>query len=506
MNYLKIGKAVELEGKDRTIYRIFEILPAFLSVGTLLILIILSYYQPIFVAYFIILFDIYWLLLVIYLSIHLFYAYNRMIKNIKIDWGEKCRAQTGWEEIIHLVIFPTYNETAEVIMPSFQALINDGYPTEKMIVVLATEEREGESAARKADIIKKNFGDKFRNFLVTIHPDNIQGELKGKGANQAWAAKIVKEQLIDKENLDYGKIMVSVFDIDTIINKGFFYRLTHAFLTVEDPYHASYQPIPVYHNNVWRAPFFARVAAASNTFWQMMQQIRSEKLATYSSHSMTWRALNEIGFWSTTMVSEDSRIFWHCFCHYRGNYRVEPLYFPVSMDVTMDSSLIQTALNLYKQQRRWGWGAENIPYLIFNTYKNWTIYPKKFFLNRIFIQLYGFHSWATNALIIGAIGWLPMLLGGDKFNSSVLSNNLPVVTRTLMTVAMFGLVFSAIISSRLLPPRPAGTSIFKSASMLLQWLILPVSIIVFGTIPGLEAQIRLALGKYLGFWVTPKTR
>jgi cellulose synthase/poly-beta-1,6-N-acetylglucosamine synthase-like glycosyltransferase len=100
-------------------------------------------------------------------------------------------------------------------------------------------------------------------------------------------------------------------------------------------------------------------------------QIREESLVTYSSHSMTFVALEEIGFWSTTMVSEDSRIFWDCLLYYNGNYRVEPLYYKVSMDVTCDQSVWQTAKSLYKQQRRWAWGSENIPYLIFNTAKRW---------------------------------------------------------------------------------------------------------------------------------------
>jgi hypothetical protein len=120
--------------------------------------------------------------------------------------------------------------------------------------------------------------------------------------------------------------------------------------------------------------------------------------------------------------------------------------------------------------------------------------------------LYGFHSWATNALIIGVIGWMPMLIGGDKFNSSVLSTNLPLVTRSLMTLAMSGLVFSAILSTILLPRPPKKYGFFKYMLMLVQWITLPISIVLFGSIPGLEAQTRLMIKKPLGFMATPKSR
>ncbi len=524
MNYLKIGKAKELTGRDKILYRVLEILPGFFSWGVLLMLLIFSYFKPVQVAYFIIIFDVYWLLLVLYLGLHLIFSYRRMQKNIKINWKDKikslasrdkikvlpsdCLAKKGvvWEDIIHLIIFPTYNESLEVIRPSFEALLDDGYPPEKMIVVFAIEERGGREAKERARVIEAEFGNKFRNFLIIVHPGDIAGELKGKGANQAWAGRVVKEKIIDKEGLDYNKILVSVFDIDTIVSGGYFFRLTHKFLTSGNPYRASYQPVPVYHNNIWQAPFFARVAAISNTFWQMMQQIRQEKLATYSSHSMTFKALVDIGFWSTNMVSEDSRIFWHCFCYYNGDYRVEPLHFPVSMDVTMDKTNWQTAQSLYRQQRRWGWGVENVPYLVFNAIKRWKKMPKGKVIGRIFTQVYGFNSWATNALIIGVIGWMPLLLGGDRFNITVLSGNLPVITRTLMTFAMVGLVMSAIVSTLLLPKKPKKYGIGKNITMVLQWLILPFSIIVFGAIPGLEAQTRLMLGKYMGFSVTPKSR
>jgi len=524
LDYLKIGKASDLSGRDRRHYRWLEILPGGLSLLTLLVLIILSYFKPVWVAYFIIAFDVYWLLLVIYMAIFLISSYRKLKHGLKVDWRQKCldlknnpqeaapdslaRQGLAWEELWHLVILPTYNESEEILRTCLSALAHDNYPAARLIVALGIEERGGPEAAARAQKMAAEFSQSFYRFAVTVHPDNLAGELKGKGANQAWCVQQVKRDIIDELKLDYDKILVSVFDIDTIIQTGYFFALTYKFLTVSQPYRASYQPIPVYHNNIWKAPFFSRVAATSNTFWQMIMQIRQESLVTYSSHSMTWRALTEIGFWSTKNVSEDSRIFWHCLMHYNGHYRVEPIHYLVSMDVTCDQNIWRTARSLYKQQRRWAWGGENIPYLLFNAAKRWKNkdLDKGRIIGHIFIQIYGFHAWATNALIIAVIGWLPMLLGGDRFNSSVLSGNLPIITQNLMNVAMIGLFLSAIISALLLPKRPKDYTIWKNIKMTLEWIFVPVTIVIFGSVPCLEAQIRLMLGKYMGFWVTPKSR
>ena len=538
-DYLKIGKATELTGRDRKLYRILEILPGFLSVGTILILLILSYLEPVWVAYFIIAFDVYWLLQVIFWAMYLVSGFNQLKKNRKINWQEKCENLRvnnlldaavnkdvnassesvaakdkiplcdqgwSWQDVIHLIILPTYQEDISIIRSCLQSLINDGYPTAKMIVALGMEGRAGAEALERGRLIEQEFAAQFGQFIITIHPDGIAGELKGKGANQAWIAKEVRAKIIDAQKLDYDKILVSVFDIDTVVHPGYFYCLTYKFLTVASPYRASYQPVPLYHNNVWAAPFFARVASSSNSFWQIMQQIRPEKLSTYSSHSMTWKTLVEIGFWSTSMVSEDSRIFWHCLVHFNGNYRVEPLHYPIYMDTTMDRNFWVTAKSLYKQQRRWAWGSENVPYLMFNTIKKWKYINRRVMVDNIIVQIYGFYSWATSALIIAVIGWMPMILGGDRFNSTVLSSNLPAVTTWLMNLALLGMLQSAVISNMLLPRRPKGLGLWKNIMIILEWAFVPISIIIFGAVPCLDAQIRLMFGKYMGFWVTPKAR
>jgi len=526
INYLKIGKATDLVGRNRRIYRLLEIFPGFLSIFLLVMLTVMSYFQPVWVAYFIIAFDVYWLLLVIYMAIFLIVSYRRLQHGLTTDWRAKCEklkdnqidpeiaadslARQGifWDDLWQLIILPNVNESVDILRTALASLVTDGFPTRRLIVALAMEERAGAAARLRAQQMTEEFGDKFGHFITTFHPDSLPGELKGKGANQAWSAQIVKEEIIDRENLNYDRILVSVFDIDTIVEPGYFFALTYKFLTVTDPYHTSYQPVPVYHNNIWKAPFFSRVAASSNTFWQMIMQVRQESLVTYSSHSMTWRALVEIGFWSTTNVSEDSRIFWHCLMYYNGHYRVEPIYYKVSMDVTHDENLWKTAKSLYKQQRRWAWGGENIPYLAFNAWKRrknqdldkWKI------IGHLFIQVYGFNAWATNALIIAVIGWLPLLLGGDRFNSTVLSGNLPTVTQNLMNLAMVGLILSAVVSALLLPKNPKKYGWGKKIFMSLEWVAVPITIIVFGAIPCLEAQIRLMFGKYMGFWITPKSR
>ena len=117
-----------------------------------------------------------------------------------------------------------------------------------------------------------------------------------------------------------------------------------------------------------------------------------------------------------------------------------------------------------------------------------------------------FWSWATNSLLIFMLGWLPLIIGGEEFNATLLSYNLPLITRDLMTLAMFGLIISAVISTSLLPSKPSKYRVSKYLSMIFQWILVPFTIPIFGAIPGLDAQTRLLLGKYMSFWVTPKHR
>jgi len=122
------------------------------------------------------------------------------------------------------------------------------------------------------------------------------------------------------------------------------------------------------------------------------------------------------------------------------------------------------------------------------------------------IQVERTHSSSTNALIIFLLSWLPLWVGGQNFSTSILSYNLPRITSAILNIALLGLITSAIMSVILLPTKPPQYGKFKWLWMALQWLLFPINFIFFGAIPALDAQTRLMLGKYMGFWVTPKER
>jgi hypothetical protein len=176
------------------------------------------------------------------------------------------------------------------------------------------------------------------------------------------------------------------------------------------------------------------------------------------------------------------------------------------MDANVAPSFWRTIKNLYKQQRRWAWGVENVPYVLSGFSAKKISGGQK--LYRGFHLIEDFHSWATNALIIFVFGWLPVIIGGKNFNITLLSYNLPRVTSFIMTLASVGIVTSAVLALSLLPPKPQKFKIQHYFFYLIQWILMPLTLIILGSFPALEAQTRLMLGKrfYLDFWATPKSR
>jgi len=154
MDYLKLGQSTDLsDKKERFLYRFFETIPGLLAWVTLILIIVLSFTAPVWIAIFIIIFDVYWFIKTVYLSLHLRQAFKKLRHNLKVNWLEDLeklspeeyalKGVKSWQDLYHLIVLPCYQEGQEVVTATLEGLLRSAYPKNKMIVVLAQEERAG---------------------------------------------------------------------------------------------------------------------------------------------------------------------------------------------------------------------------------------------------------------------------------------------------------------------------------------------------------------------------
>ena len=498
-----------IQGRERGLQRFFEIVPGATSWMILIGMTMLAFCEPLVAAVIIIAFDLYWLLRLLYMTLFLILSYSRLSMEKGTDWMKKAKEldQPGelcLKDIVHLVIIPVSKETQEVIEPGIKSFVQGAFPSKQVLVVIALEERAGQEVKEGVKKTQEVYRRDFLDLLVAIHPDGIQGEAKVKGANTTFAAKRAAEYFLEKD-IPFEKVVASCFDADTVIDSDYFAALTYYYMASPERERASFQPVPVYNNNIWEAPGITRVLETGSSFFQLIEATNPEKLVTFSSHSMSFKALVDIGYWPVDMISDDSAIFWKAFIHYDGKYRVVPMYTTLSMDAVVAENWWKTVVNVYKQKRRWAWGVENFPIIMRAFLKNKKI---SFFnkMRHLFKLFEGHIAWATWAFLLTFIGWLPAIFAGREFTHTVFYYSAPRIAGTIFHLASFSLITSIILSICLLPKSREKHPVLMRIGYAFQWLLVPFTVIFLSALPALDAQTRLMLGKYMTFWVTDKKR
>ncbi len=421
---------------------------------------------------------------------------------LKKDYKNK-KEFLNWKDVYHVIMLPTVGETAEIIEPAIDAVDKACYPNDKIIILLALEEREAKTIRdEKVKILKDKFGKTFHDFIVTVHRVEA-GEMKCKASNATYAAKKLKKYL-EAEKIPLEHVVLSNFDCDTQIHPQFLAALTYEYVVSPNRLQQAYQPLPMYHNNLWDTIAPVRIIVTGSSFWHMVESMRPEHMVTFSSHSEAFKTIVDVDYWPVNVISEDSVIFWKAYDYFCGDYKVRPIYLPVSLDAVLSKSYMETIVNQYRQKRRWAYGIENLAMLA-RAFKDNKKIPFSKKIKYIWTMLEGHHSWATSPFILALLGWLPLIFGGDAFSELVLAHNLPYITRSLMTLALIGLIISMFLSFLIMPTKPVRYSKKKYLAMFFQWFIAPFIAPILGAAPAVDAQTRIMLGKYFGsFWVTPK--
>lgn len=441
------------------------------------------------------------------MSYRMIIGYRKFKYDMSLDWKEMLNdlvPVNDWRKIYHLVIVPTYKEDISILRSSLDSVARSLHPMENVIYVLATEERDKENAEKISKILEKEYEKKLGGFFTIMHPDNVPGEVKGKGPNITHACQKMVTYF-EKNNIPFENVIVTTMDADNMMDKKYLACLTYKYVSDPDPVHKSFQPLPMYFNNIWDVPVMMRSIAMGSSFWQIIVATRPSRLRNFSAHAQSLEALVQVDFWSKTTIVEDGHQFWRSYYRFNGNHEVVPMYTPIYMDAVLGDTLSETIREQYLQKKRWSWGVSDIPYVMEHTINNKNIPFIDRWANALI--LWEAHiSWSTTSIILATSSWLPLALN-PGFRSTVLAYNFPIVYSRLLLVAWIGMITTLVISTLLVPPRRGRKPVGR---IILDWIftpiVLPISSILFSAIPAFESQTRLMFGKYLEvFRVTKKS-
>ena len=480
--------------------RLLEILPGFASWNLILFLFWGGYFFPVFTAYFILAYDVYWVYRGISLSISAVTAHLKIRASEMVDWMAEAKGFGDWQKVRHIVLIMVASEPMEVYQKTIQALSLQTWPAKQLAVVVATEARYPQ-AAIEAQKLKTTLRKKFGAFLVTVHPANIAGEIKGKSANEAWAGREAKYELVDKLGWDLRYLTITSNDADAILDRRYFACLTFKFLDDPHRYERFWQPAIVFYNNIWKIPALTRVINSFGNIWQTGLIARKDRLINFSNYSLSLQLADDIGYWDTDVIPEDYRIFFKAFFAKGGNVEVEPIYLMSSADAPESTTRWKTFVNDYKQKQRWAWGVSDLPLFVQMYFHK----PGGSFLNKTIrvIRVIEDHVlWPVNWFFI-TLGVTIVTLINPAFGRTTLGYTLPRLSSYLLSFTLVFLVIMLIVEYRQ-RPFAAGVSKWRRWLSPLEFVLMPIAGFFFSSLPGLDAHTRLMLGRYLEYRVTEK--
>lgn len=485
---------------DRRVQRFLEILPGFVSWNLILFPVWGGFVWPVGVAYFILLFDVFWLYKSVTIAFFALLSHLRIKASQKMNWFREVKVFPNWKKVQHLIIIPSYNEPVHLLERAIKSIVNQDFPKKQISIILAFEQRE-KDWQKKASQLSKKFQSKFGDFLVTEHK-LLKGETAGKHSNSRWAAKQAEKFLIKSGKYHPNYIIVTSCDVDHVFHPKHFSLLTFKFLDSPNRYERFWQAAIVFYNNFWRLPALSRVANTFGSIWNIASLSRTDRLINQQNYSLSFNLLKKVGFWDPSVIPEDWHIFFKAFFKTKGKAEVEPIYLPLSADAAESTSFIKTLKNQYEQFKRWAWGVSDDPYVI----KNYFLSPEIPFWTKTLrtIRIIEDHFlWPVNWFIITLGLNIPTLLN-PAFKRTALGFNLPRLSSIILSLCLVFLLIILYIDSKQRPPKPKEVSKIRALLLPFEFVLMPIAGFVFTALPGLDAHTRLMLGKYLEYRKTEK--
>lgn len=495
---------------EKLVLRLLEILPGFFSWNMILLPYWGIFIFPNFVAYFVLLFNVYWFYQSFLIAITSIISHTKIQASINYDWVKDLKTFPDWEKVHNVVIIPTYKEPLHILERTVDSLVAQTLPKQMLTVILAMEEKEPKiDRDSKWKVLEKKYGKIFGNFIRTNHK-LVPGEVVGKASNEKFAAIYFKKEFIDKQrtpyksksklNMDY--ITVTSCDADHKYHPNHFACLSFKFLDSPTRYRHFWQPAVMFYNNIWELPSLTRVPNTFGSIWNLSQLPRKDRLVNAQNYSLSFKLLDEAEYWDADKIPEDWGIFFKAYYKVKGGLEVEPIYLPLHADAAQSTTPWKTMKNQYEQYKRWAWGTSDDSWII----KNYLVDREIPFWDkttRVIHVIWSHFMWPVNWFIVTIGLTLPTLIN-PAFGRTALGYMVPKLSSIILTISLSFFFVLFFIDNVYKPKRPEGVSVWKQILMPFEFVLMPIAGFFFSALPGLDAHTRLMLGKYIEYKVTEK--
>ncbi|MDA1316560.1 MAG: glycosyltransferase family 2 protein [bacterium] len=485
--------------RSKYFHRFGEMLVPFLAWLIILMPVWLSPFHPAVVAYFIIAFDLYFLIKTFTTAYYAVLSYSLIKAFQDTPFYKTVQTLDHAPNLQHFIIIPNYKEPLHKLNDTIGALAKQDYPYKTLHLVIAFEERETE-ALEKERILRERWSEHFKEIIAVYHVLK-EGEVPGKASNQTFAARQI-EAYCEKNHYEQKDTIITVCDADSILPANYVSYMSFEFLRDTDrDFHFYWAPVLLY-NNFWQLPFFVRIQSTLSSLMRLSFLSQTNNLIHISTYSTNLWLLKQVDYWDVDIIPEDWHIYYQAFFKLGEKVKTIPLYTIVNGDAVYSGSIGKTFVNRYEQEKRWAWGVTDISYFWNNMFITPHI-PWKVKLRRFSYLVETHLLWPVSFFILTVSGWIPPIIN-PTFKRTVLGFLLPRLTGFLLTLATTMLILYTHLDIKLRNKLNQKTHAFSFPLILIQWYLLPIVSFVLSALPALDAHTRLLFGKKIEYKVTEK--
>ncbi|ORZ37474.1 hypothetical protein BCR44DRAFT_49111 [Catenaria anguillulae PL171] len=338
--------------------KMFVPLSSLLSLVMLFVgpLVVPGFYAPMCCAFFSLIVFVNYSHLVRYLIVF------QKLRSKALDWAANPNPKVPFKHL-HAIVIPNYQEPITLLRATLTQLAQHRSARSHYMIVLAMEAAEGSEGESKAVQLSSDFKGAFHSILTTVHPVNLPGECRGKGANVAWAVKKLDAHVQQLPTVQAHQVILTVVDADAGLSELYFNELeremvenpSHGAVPLVDPQFRVFCPPIFFARNPHQVPALVR---ATDVAWSVafMQNLGSPRNLHFpcSSYSVTLPLAQHVGGWDTSAdaIGEDMHMFLKCFYHTHGLAKATPIFVPVNLANVQASTYLGSMGAKFTQVRR----------------------------------------------------------------------------------------------------------------------------------------------------------